>query len=266
MAVERWSRSAFTQSMCSVDEMNKCAAETSIRTARCRSRYHRQFCIAHALPYIGVGNVLACWRELCEGAGEEETKQEKNNGFKRWFLRLGEALTRRGVEGVNAHLGTPERVAPRACRRRPATSSHSRRTSTTRSTLWCRRRPWCSRTIRCPTALASTSARRARALAALPGPSPRWAARAGGWRRWPSGDAQRQRDRGHGAAAVHGLRDVLLSCDEAGPRRRRRSASTDDCPAPLCLSLSLRWSAAAAVRCGRATAVTAARPTCFRRA
>jgi hypothetical protein len=33
------------------------------RMARCRSRYHRQVCIAHALPYTGVGNVLA-WRML----------------------------------------------------------------------------------------------------------------------------------------------------------------------------------------------------------
>jgi hypothetical protein len=53
--VERWPRSArthvtgecsvalsrYTQRMCSVDEMNKCAAETNIRTARCRPRYHR---------------------------------------------------------------------------------------------------------------------------------------------------------------------------------------------------------------------------------
>jgi hypothetical protein len=59
--------------MYSVDKTNKRAAAMNIRTARCRSRYHCQFCIAHELPYIGVGNVRACWRELSEGAEEEET-------------------------------------------------------------------------------------------------------------------------------------------------------------------------------------------------
>jgi hypothetical protein len=58
--------------MYSMDEVNKSAAATNIRTARCRSRYHHQCCIARVLPYIGVGKVHACWRE------------ERNNfGFKR---------------------------------------------------------------------------------------------------------------------------------------------------------------------------------------
>jgi hypothetical protein len=140
--------------MRSVDEMNKCTAETNIRTARCRSRYHRQFCIAHALrlPYVHqarhTGNVPACWRELCEGAGQEAIKQEKNNGFKRWFFRLGEALIRHGVEGVNAHLGTPERVAGQHAATRVLAAgglppARTRGGPQQRSTLWCRRRPLC---------------------------------------------------------------------------------------------------------------------------
>jgi hypothetical protein len=152
------------------------------------------------------------------------------------------------VSRASTHISALRRESrgsvPRACRRRPAASSHSRRTSTTRSTLRCRRRALCSRTTRCPTALASTAARRARALAALLGPSPRRVARAGGvaalaFGRQPTGPQCRGRTR---RASSVGSTCARL----ASPMQRGGTTSAAALRNQRCLSLRLR--AAAAVR------------------
>jgi hypothetical protein len=147
--------------------------------------------------------VRAGWRELYEGAGEEETEQEKNNGFKRWFLSLVAALTRCGVKGVNAQLGTPERVAGQRAACLPQAACHKlalaadlnnpQHTMVQSKTIVLTNDPvsHCPSKHLCTQGACSGCAARAK---------PEVGGTGGGWRRWPSEDAQW--DRNHGAAAV----------------------------------------------------------------
>jgi hypothetical protein len=75
---------------------------------RCPKRYHRQYLLAFLLPFVGVGNVRACYEELHAAAAEAQRAKYAEFGYKRWFqLTLGQALIATGMQMLKDEIGTP---------------------------------------------------------------------------------------------------------------------------------------------------------------